>query len=93
MLGTIGFFAATSHYVTGSPLGFAGGFFGLGGGGQECTSTPTGGTICRSLGPTISPWAPALGFGLLGFFLVALGLLGRRRTAATLAPPPQTAPE
>ena len=93
VLGTIGFFAATSHYVTGSPLGFAGGFFGLGGSSQECVSTPTGGTICRSLGPTISPWAPALGIGLLGFFLVALGLLGRRRTGATLAPPPQTAPE
>jgi hypothetical protein len=91
VLGTIGFFAATSHYVTGSPLGFAGGFFGVGGG-EECTSTLTGGTICRSLGPN-SPWAPALGLGLLGFFLVALGLLGRRRTAATLAPPPQTAPE
>jgi len=93
VLGTIGFFAATSHYVTGSPLGFAGGFFGLGGSSQECVSTPTGGTICRSFGPTISPWAPALGIGLLGFFLVALGLLGRRRTGATLAPPPQTAPE
>jgi hypothetical protein len=92
VLGTIGFFAATSHYTTGSPLGFAGGFFGLGGGGQECVSTATGGTICRSLGPN-SPWAPALGLGLLGFFLVALGLLGRRRTGATLAPPPQTAPE
>jgi hypothetical protein len=93
VLGTIGFFAATSHYVTGSPAGLAGGFFGLGGSSQECVSTPNGGTICRSLGPTISPWAPALGFGLLGFFLVALGLLGRRRTGATLAPPPQTAPE
>jgi hypothetical protein len=92
VLGTIGFFAATSHYVTGSPLGFAGGFFGLGGGGQECTSTATGGTICRSLGAN-SPWAPALGLGLLGFFLVALGVLGRRRTAATLAAPPQTVPE
>jgi hypothetical protein len=92
VLGTIGFFAATSHYVTGSPFGLAGGFFGLGtGGGTACTATPTG-TVCRSLGPT-APWAPALGFGLLGFFLVALGLLGRRRMDATLAPPPQTAPE
>jgi hypothetical protein len=91
VLGTIGFFAATSHYVTGSPLGLAGGFLGVGGG-QDCTSTLTAGTVCRSLGPN-SPWAPALGFGLLGFFLVSLGLLGRRRMAATLAPPPQTAPE
>jgi hypothetical protein len=92
VLGTIGFFAATSHYVTGSPLGFAGAFFGLSGGGEECTSTSAGGTVCRSLGPN-APWAPALGLGLLGFFLVALGLLGRRRMTATLAPPPQTAPE
>jgi hypothetical protein len=30
----------------------------------------------------ISPWAPALAFGLLGFWLVLLGLIGRRGTAA-----------
>ena len=91
VLGTIGFFAATSHYVTGSPLGFAGGFFGVGSfGGGECTSTATG-TVCRSFGP--SPWSPALALGLLGFFLVALGLVGRRRMVATLASPPRTAPE
>jgi hypothetical protein len=29
----------------------------------------------------VSPWAPALAFGLLGFWLVLLGLLGRRRGA------------
>jgi hypothetical protein len=93
VLGTIGFFAATSHYVTGSPTGVAGGFLGAGSSSSgECTATATG-TVCSSFGPTISPWAPALGFGLLGFFLVALGLLGRRRMDATLAPPPQTAPE
>ena len=92
VLGATGFFLATSHYVTGSPSELVGGFLGIGGGGSECTSTATG-TICRSFGPSISPWAPALGFGLLGFFLVALGLVGRRRMVATLAPPPQTAPE
>ena len=84
VLGTIGFFAATSHYVTGSPTAFTTGPFGFGGGGEICRSTGTG-TVCTSFGP--SPWAPALGFGLLGFFLVLLGLLGRRRTTATLAPP------
>ena len=93
VLGTVGFFAATSHYVTGSPTGFAGGFSGLGSGSAgECTATANG-TVCTSFGPSISPWAPALGFGLLGFFLVALGLLGRRRMAATLAAPARTAPE
>jgi hypothetical protein len=93
VLGTLGFFAATNHYVTGSPVGVAGGLFGVGSsGGGQCTATVTG-TVCRSFGPSISPWAPALALGLLGFFLVALGLLGRRRMVATLAPPPQTAPE
>ena len=89
VLGTIGFFAATSHYVTGSPTAFTTGPFGFGGGGEICRSTGTG-TVCTSFGP--SPWAPALGFGLLGFFLVLLGLLGRRRTTATLAPPPAADP-
>jgi hypothetical protein len=32
--------------------------------------------------PHVSPWAPALAFGLLGFWLVLLGLLGRRSTIA-----------
>jgi hypothetical protein len=73
VLGTIGFFAATTHYLIGSPTALAQGAFGLGGGPP----------------PHVSPWSPALAFGLLGFFLVLLGLLGRRRTAATLAPPPE----
>lgn len=84
---TIGFFAATGHYVTGSPAGFLpGGFLGSGSiGGGVCRSGPTGPTqVCTSFGP--SPWAPALGFGLLGLWLVLLGLLGRRRhgTAAVV---------
>ena len=75
VLGAIGFFAATTHYLAGSPTDIAGAVFG---------GEPP---------PHVGPWAPALAFGLLGFFLVLLGLLGRRRTAATLAPPPQPAPE
>jgi len=87
VLGTIGFFLATIHYIVGSPTQLAEGFFGVGGG-QRCISTPTGQT-CTSFGATpVSPWSPALAFGLLGFFLVLLGMFGRRRTAATLAPPP-----
>jgi hypothetical protein len=39
--------------------------------------------------PHVSPWAPALAFGLLGFWLVLLGVLGRRRAAAVpVVPPP-----
>ncbi len=35
--------------------------------------------------PHVSPWAPALGFGLLGFWLVLLGVLGRHRATASPA--------
>ena len=75
VLGAIGFFAATLHYLVGSPTAIAEAVFG---------GAPP---------PHVSPWAPGLAFGLLGFFLAALGLIGRRRVAATLAPPPQSAPE
>jgi hypothetical protein len=76
--GTIGFFAATVHYVVGSPTALFQGIFGIG---QQCISPPSspGPGICTSLGPHISPWAPALAFGLLGFWLVALGMLGKPR--------------
>jgi hypothetical protein len=86
VLGTIGFYLATIHYLVGSPAQLAGGFFGVGGG-QSCVATPTGQTCTSFGGSPVSPWSPALAFGLLGFFLVALGMLGRRRTAATLVPP------
>ncbi len=75
---TIGFFAATGHYVSGSPTGILGETVG---GSSVCRSTPTGGSICTSYGPHVSPWAPALAYGLLGFWLVGLGMLGRRRKA------------
>jgi hypothetical protein len=93
VFGTIGFYIATIHYLIGSPTALAEGFFGLGGlGSGSCTTTPGSPPVCTSTGPSISPWSPALAFGLLGFFLVLLGLLGRRRTGATLipadAPPP-----
>jgi hypothetical protein len=94
VLGTIGFFIATIHYVVGSPTALAEGVFGIGSvGGGSCTAGP-GGTVCtQTAGPTaISPWSPALALGLLGFWLVLLGLLGRRRTAATLAPPATASP-
>ena len=38
----------------------------------------------------VSPWAPAVAFGLLGFWLVLLGLAGRgRRTPAPIVPVPE----
>ena len=89
VFGTIGFYVATIHYLIGSPTALAEGLVGLGGAGSgHCTATPGSPPICASTGPHISPWSPALAFGLLGFFLVGLGLLGRRRTRATLAAPP-----
>lgn len=89
VLGTVGFFIATIHYVVGSPTALAQGFFGLGPTSSgSCTATASG-TVCTRTfgGAAISPWSPALALGLLGFWLVLLGMLGRRRTAATLAPP------
>lgn len=59
VLGTVGFFAATIHYLVGSP-----------------TSVVTG--VVSGSGTGISGWSPALAFGLLGFWLVLLGLLGRK---------------
>ncbi len=77
--GTIGFFAATYHYIGLSP-----GHTVLAGLSQVCSGAIGGIGIpststCTSYGPQISPWAPALAFGLLGFWLVALGMLGTRR--------------
>ena len=86
VLGTIGFYIATIHYIIGSPTALFEGFFGAGSGGS-CIATPGSSPVCTSSGSSISPWSPAVAFGLLGFFLVLLGLLGRRRTAATLAAP------
>jgi hypothetical protein len=59
VLGALGFFIATVHYVVGSPTAIAERAFGGEGSG-------------------ISGWSPALAFGLLGFWLVLLGLLGGR---------------
>ena len=87
----LGFFAATIHYAGGSPATVAGGPLGLAGG-QACTSTATG-QICHSIGPSSpAPWALALGFGLLGFWLVFLGLLGRRRRGAVPPTPAEPTP-
>jgi hypothetical protein len=91
VFGTIGFFAATIHYIVGSPTALAEGFFGIGGG-QSCVATATGQTCTSFGGSPISPWSPALAFGLLGFFLVLLGLLGRSRRSVPVAPPPAVPP-
>ena len=90
---TIGFFAATEHYIGLSP-----GHSPLTGISQMCTGGSGIPTTCTSVGP--SPWAPALAFGLLGFWLVGLGMLGKRRkhhhdaavVVTPLAPPVATEP-
>ena len=82
---TIGFFAATEHYIGLSP-----GHSPLTGISQMCTGGIGTPLTCNSFGP--SPWAPALAFGLLGFWLVGLGMLGKRRRhhhhAAVVVTPP-----
>jgi hypothetical protein len=91
VFGTIGFFIATLHYADSSPSALYGSIFGLGGG--TCVATPTGQT-CTSTPGGVSGWSIPLAFGLLGLWLVFLGLLGRRRRAAVpaepVAPPPAT---
>ena len=52
VLGTVGFFAATIHYVVGSPL-----------------------AVVRQ---GVAGWAPSVAFACLGFWLVLLGMRGRR---------------
>jgi hypothetical protein len=69
--GTIGFFAATIHYVVGSPTALFGGIT------QRCEMSLGGPQVCT--GSAISPWAPALALGLLGVWLMLLGMLGKRR--------------
>ena len=89
-LGTIGFFVATIHYVVGSPTALAESFFGVSSGGS-CVATPAGET-CTSTPGGISAWSVPLALGLLGFWLVLLGMLGRRRRRpaqpATVEPAP-----
>jgi hypothetical protein len=75
---TIGFFVATIHYAGGSAEGLAGGFFGVGSGSGSCVATPAGET-CTSSSGGLSAWSVPLALGLLGFWLVLLGFLGRRR--------------
>jgi hypothetical protein len=83
VLGTIGFFAATIHYVVGSPTAIA--EQAIGGARPTCTVTAAGET-CTSAS-AITAWSPALALGLLGFWLVLLGLAGRRVTASAPAAP------
>jgi hypothetical protein len=89
VLGTIGFFAATTHYVVGSPTALAEGALG---GSGSCTATASG-TVCTSVPSAVSGWSPALALGLLGFWLVLLGLAGRRTRPSAPAPVvPEPAP-
>jgi hypothetical protein len=69
VLGTIGFFIVSVHFLVGSPTGIARNALG----GQP---------------PSISAWSFPLAFGLLGFWLVFLGLLGRRLREPGVDPAP-----
>jgi hypothetical protein len=89
VFGAIGFFAATIHYVVGSPTGLAESFFGVGSSGT-CVATPKGET-CTSTPGGVSAWSIPLAFGLLGFWLVFLGLIGRRRRARAVVVEPAPA--
>ena len=73
--GTIGFFIATVHYLVGSPTAIAQGILG----GSVCRGVTGTMPACTSVGPHVSVWSWPLAFGLLGFWLVMLGMLGRRR--------------
>jgi hypothetical protein len=83
----IGFFAATIHFLVGSPTQLAEQAF-LGSGGCVTNST-TLRTTCSSPASSVSTWSIPLAFGLLGLWLVLLGLAGRgaRRSAAPAVPP------
>jgi hypothetical protein len=94
VLGTIGFFAATIHYVVGSPTALVEQAVGLGSSaGGSCTTTATG-TVCTSSSSatSVSAWSPALALGLLGSWLVLLGLAGRRVRTTASAPPVPVSP-
>jgi hypothetical protein len=77
--GAIGFGIATDWYL-GLPA-HSGPASLLLGASQQCSSSVEGLgpvlTTCTPMG-SVSPWAPALAYGLLGFWLVGLGLLGMR---------------
>jgi hypothetical protein len=94
--GTIGFFIASVHYLIGSPAELAQSFIGSS---QVChTLGPVGQggpPVCTGTGPDISIWSFPLAFGLLGFWLVFLGIVGKRRrrvTTVVVETPPPAAP-
>ena len=86
VFGTIGFFIATIHYVVGSPTALVEGAFGLSGSGVGVQSEGGSGQgrFARRRAGLISPWAPALALGLLGFWLV--GPRARSAGGAIAAP-------
>jgi hypothetical protein len=78
VFGSIGFFIATIHYALPTPAGLVQSVVGVGG--QSCVAT-AGGETCTSTVGGVSAWSIPLALGLLGLWLVFLGLLGRRRRA------------
>jgi hypothetical protein len=94
VFGTVGFFIVSVHFLVGSPTSIAQQAVGVATGSGSCTATASG-TVCSSTSsaPSISAWSPAVAFGLLGFWLVLLGILGRRGFNRSAAPPSVPVPE
>jgi hypothetical protein len=89
VFGTIGFFIATTHYVVGS----AGGLFqSLLAPSQVCSSGQGFPSTCTPIGSNITGWSIPLAFGLLGLWLVLLGMAGRHRRQHAAPPAPAPAP-
>lgn len=83
--GTIGFFIATTYYVGSSysPTTL------LLGAAQQCSGSGSGlggiGQTCTPVGSSFGAWSPAVAFALLGFWLVLLGMVGKRKKGHTPA--------
>jgi hypothetical protein len=90
--GTLGFYIATIHYLIGSATHLIASLIGIA---IRCSAS--GGAFgpppgCTSVQLPFSPWAPALAFALLGFWLIFLGVLvkrmrGHKHTAVVVTPP------
>ncbi len=86
VLGTIGFFALATHlsaeWTVASPS------FPVGWTGYAPLPAKTGQTSFFVGVSNFHPWAPIVTFAVLGFLLVAFGLVARRESPAVAAPPP-----
>jgi hypothetical protein len=81
VLGALGLtFAATHFSIVWSTRGLQGGF-------TAYAPVPLGSSVNTVLAPGARPWAPIVTFAVLGFLLVALGLLASRGRSPRATPP------